>query len=481
MQAITELAGRYRPDEFIAAGGMGEIWRGWDRVLARPVAIKLLHPAYAADEVTLARFRAEARHAGRLRHPGIAQIYDYAEATAESPAFLIMELVEGRSLAAILESGPLDPARTADVLAQTAAALDAAHTAGVLHRDIKPGNLLIAPDGQVKVTDFGIAQSPWSDQLTSTGALLGTMGYLAPERVSGHSATPASDLYALGIVGYECLAGHRPFLGESLQVALAHRDQPLPPLPTARLGGRPGRGLAALIGELTAKDPADRPRSAADVAGRAARLRGPGRPGPAATQPGPVLPRPPARRGAAAAATGGRPGYPRPSRLLTAACGGLLLVLAGLASVLVLNHGGPGAAAGPSASRSGTPPHTQTVHVSPGLAGRPVAAVRRELRGQGFQVQVRRRLDAHVRPGTVLAVSPTGELLPGTVVVLTAASQPSPVRATPAGISPNPAPTGAAAASPPAAGPPGDPAGDTPPGRAKHGKGPPPGHPGAKP
>ncbi len=278
MRPTTELTGRYRLDEPIAAGGMGEVWRGWDGVLARPVAVKLLRPACAGDEVTLARFRAEARHAGRLSHPGIAQVYDYAEATERSPAFLVMELVDGPSLAAVLaSSGPLDPGRTADVIAQAAAALQAAHTAGVLHRDIKPGNLLMARDGQVKVTDFGIAQSPWSEELTGTGALIGTMGYLAPERVSGAAATPAADLYALGILGYECLAGHRPFLGEPLQVALAHRDQPLPPLPTGGqggvLGGGTARAMAALIGALTAKDPAARPRSAADVAAWAARIR----------------------------------------------------------------------------------------------------------------------------------------------------------------------------------------------------------------
>jgi serine/threonine-protein kinase len=170
MRPITELTGRYRLDELIAAGGMGEVWRGWDGVLGRPVAVKLLRPAYAGDEVTLARFRAEARHAGRLSHPGIAQVHDYAEATERSPAFLVMELVDGPSLAAVLaSSGPLDPGRTADVIAQAAAALQAAHTAGVLHRDIKPGNLLMARDGQVKVTDFGIAQSPWSEELTGTG------------------------------------------------------------------------------------------------------------------------------------------------------------------------------------------------------------------------------------------------------------------------------------------------------------------------
>ena len=159
------------------------------------------------------------------------------------------------------------------MLAQAAAALHAAHTAGVLHRDIKPGNLLLAGDGRIKVTDFGIAQSSRSGHLTRTGALIGTTGYLAPERVSGRSATVASDLYALGIVGYECLTGQPPFQGEPLQVALAHRDQDLPGLPPGCLSQPGGSALAALIADLTARDPAARPASAAVVAVRAGRIR----------------------------------------------------------------------------------------------------------------------------------------------------------------------------------------------------------------
>ena len=164
MRLITELAGRYHLEELIAAGGMGEVWRAVDQVLARPVAVKLLRPEYTHDAVTLARFRAEAQHAGLLNHPGIAQVYDYCDAGPQSPAYLVMELVDGPSLAVVLAGRPgpargLEPARAADVLAQAAAALDAAHAAGVLHRDVKPGNLLIGHDGQVKVTDFGIAHS----------------------------------------------------------------------------------------------------------------------------------------------------------------------------------------------------------------------------------------------------------------------------------------------------------------------------------
>ena len=273
MRLITELTGRYHLQELIAVGGMGEVWRAVDQVLARPVAVKLLRPEYTRDAVTLARFRAEAQHAGLLNHPGIAQVYDYRDTSPESPAYLVMELVAGPSLAAVLAAGRLEPARAADVLAQAAAALGAAHAAGVLHRDIKPGNLLISHDGQVKVTDFGIAHSARTANLTSTGAMIGTMGYLAPERVCGGSATAASDLYALGIVGYECLTGQPPFRGEPLQVALAHRDQDLPGFPPWCLRQPGGAELAALIRDLTAKDPAARPATAAEVAARASRIR----------------------------------------------------------------------------------------------------------------------------------------------------------------------------------------------------------------
>ena len=189
------MAGRYRLDERIAAGGVGEVWRGHDAVLDRAVAIKLLRPEYAQHSETLARFRAEAHHAAVVAHPGIAQVYDYGE---DGQPFLIMELVNGPSLAAVLADGPLNAGRAMDIVAQTATALAAAHSAGLVHRDIKPANLLIGPGGQVKITDFGIANAAGSAPLTRTGALVGTPAYLAPERVAGESATPASDLYSLG-------------------------------------------------------------------------------------------------------------------------------------------------------------------------------------------------------------------------------------------------------------------------------------------
>ena len=279
-----QLSDRYRLDSWIAAGGVGEVWRAVDIVLDRAVAIKLLREEYVLDAQARARFRAEARHAGALSNPGIAQIYDYVESDPDGPPFLVMELVEGPSLATVLADGPLDPGRAMDVVAQTAAGLQAAHRAGLIHRDIKPANLLLTPAGQVKITDFGIAYAAGSAPLTRTGLLVGTPAYLAPERAMGASATAASDLYSLGIVAFECLTGTAPFTGAPLEVATAHLHRPLPPLPAAL----PPQ-VVALVEELTSKDPAARPASAGQVADRAAQLRD-SLPSPAPAAPSPLPP-----------------------------------------------------------------------------------------------------------------------------------------------------------------------------------------------
>ena len=261
------LKNRYRLDERIAVGGMGEVWRGTDLALARAVAIKLLRPEYVQDEECLARFRAEGRHTASLSDPNIAQVYDYFEPVPPEPGFLVLELVDGQSLARLLDAGPLDPARTMGIIAQAAAGLQAAHAAGVVHRDIKPGNLLVSGDDQVKITDFGVAQLAGAARVTRTGALVGTPAYLAPERAAGDMATPAGDLYALGIVAYHCLTGRVPFDGEPLAVAVAHLHRDMPPLPPSVPAG-----IAALVTDLTAKDPSARPPSAQDVAARAEQL-----------------------------------------------------------------------------------------------------------------------------------------------------------------------------------------------------------------
>ena len=266
------LRDRYRLDALIASGGMGDVWRGTDLAIDRRVAIKLLRSEHADDEDGLARFRAEAHHAGSLSHPNIAQVFDYGEARATEPGYLVMELVEGLSLTRILDDGPLPPGDAMDVVAQAARGLAAAHQAGLVHRDIKPGNLLVRLDGLVKITDFGIAtaagENPVTQPVTQPGMLIGTPAYLAPERISGVPATPATDLYALGVVAHQCLTGRVPFAGEPLAVALAHLDRGIPPLPPFV-----PPAIAALVAHLTRQDPAARPGSAWDVAVRAEHLR----------------------------------------------------------------------------------------------------------------------------------------------------------------------------------------------------------------
>ena len=213
------LAGRYRLTDRIATGGMGEVWRAEDNLLNRNVAVKLLPTGRAGDEAFLARFRAEARYAASLSHPGIARVYDYGESSEFGGAYLVMELVEGDPLSAILaNAGRLSPDVTLDIVSQSARALEAAHEAGIVHRDIKPGNLLVTADGTTKITDFGIATAVAAAQashLTETGMVMGTAMYVSPEQATGSPVTAASDIYSLGVVAYECLAGRRRSLPAS--------------------------------------------------------------------------------------------------------------------------------------------------------------------------------------------------------------------------------------------------------------------------
>ena len=255
------LGDRYELLEPIASGGMGQVWRGRDVLLERAVAVKVLRSEYADDPVFLERFRSEARHAAALSHPNIAAVLDYGETsdadTGEHLAYLVMELVEGAPLSALLSAdGPLAPGAALSVLEQTAAGLAEAHRAGMVHRDVKPANILVRPDGGVKLTDFGIAWSAESVALTGTGQVIGTARYMSPEQAAGERVSPASDVYALGLVGYESLTGHAPFDGTNpVTVALKQvREQPeplpedVPPV------------VRELIDAALVKDPAERPR-----------------------------------------------------------------------------------------------------------------------------------------------------------------------------------------------------------------------------
>ena len=261
------LRGRYRLEARIAAGGMGEVWRARDTRLGRIVAVKLLRPEYAGSAEFRDRLRLEARHTAMLSHPGLVQVRDYDNGPAGGAPYLVMEYVAGPSLAAVLRAeGTLSPGRVLGLIAQAAEALACAHAAGIVHRDMKPANVLI-DGGQVKIADFGIAQTAGAVPVTLPGLVIGTPAYLSPEQVAGLPATPASDLYGLGIIAYECLTGRPPFAGSPLAVALAHRERPLPPLP-----GTVSGPVAELVAALTAKDPLRRPGDALAVADWARRV-----------------------------------------------------------------------------------------------------------------------------------------------------------------------------------------------------------------
>jgi serine/threonine-protein kinase len=259
--------GRYKLSKRIAIGGMGEVWQARDEVILRDVAIKILKQEYLGDPGFLERFRTEAKHAAMVNHEGIAEVYDYGEDAGS--AYLVMELVPGDSLARVLEKEKqLDADKVLDLLAQTGRALYAAHEAGLVHRDVKPGNLLITPDGRVKITDFGIARVADQVSLTATGQVMGTVQYLAPEQATGKPATPSTDIYSLGIVAYEALAGKRPFSGESqMAIAMAQINEAPPALPE-NIDAR----VANLIMSCLAKKPNQRPETALALALRAEAL-----------------------------------------------------------------------------------------------------------------------------------------------------------------------------------------------------------------
>jgi eukaryotic-like serine/threonine-protein kinase len=262
------LGGRFQLTTRIAIGGMGEVWKAKDLILGRIVAIKVLKEEYTGDPGFLQRFRAEARHTALLNHVGIANVFDYGE--EEGSAYLVMELVPGHPLSSIIEREQvLSPDRTLSMIAQTARALSVAHSQGLVHRDIKPGNLLITPEGRVKVTDFGIARLADQVPLTQTGQVMGTAQYLAPEQATGQTATGASDIYSLGVIGYECLTGHRPFSGESqIAIALAQVNDAPPPLPETL-----PTPVRALLMSMLAKDPKNRPANAIKLSEAAEAIR----------------------------------------------------------------------------------------------------------------------------------------------------------------------------------------------------------------
>jgi tRNA A-37 threonylcarbamoyl transferase component Bud32 len=443
----SSLGNRYELRGLLATGGMGQVWRAHDGLLGRAVAVKVLRSEFTGDSLFRARFRAEAQHAAALSHPNIAAVYDYGEEQAtdgsgECLAYLVMELVEGESLSALLaRTGPLSPDQTLVVLRQTAAALAVAHTAGVVHRDVKPGNVLVREDGTVKITDFGIAWSAGSVPLTQTGQVVGTAAYLSPEQAAGSHATPASDVYSLGMVGYECLTGHKAFEGDnSVAVALRQlRDQPAP------LPEDIPAGVRALIEHALVKDPAYRWPDGAAFAAAVDDVRAgrdlppvehsdtlsfwlvPGGPLDAGGADAGGTDRPAAQTGTGTAARAGA-AQPRTVRAPPAVpvrqrVGRVLVLLAALlvgagVSFAVLEQldatgspsGPPVAAAqlgGPAAVSGGSGMRVDAAD----YLGRPVDEVESELTARGLVVDTKPVVTDTPAPGVVLAVSPSGSQL----------------------------------------------------------------------
>jgi serine/threonine-protein kinase len=256
------LAGRYLLEEQIARGGMGEVWRARDEVLNRSVAVKLLHDSLAGDKKAAERFRREALTAAQMSHPNMANVFDYIEEDGQPG--IVMELVPGETLAHRLAKKKIPMREAVRVTDDVLSALSAAHAAGIVHRDIKPANILLTPGGDVKVTDFGIARSLSDASLTQTGTVMGTAHYSAPEQVRGESASPASDIYSMGVVLYEMLTGERPYSGDTpIAVAMARLSED-PPHPKELRPAIPA-ALDAVVMRALARDPADRFTSAAEM------------------------------------------------------------------------------------------------------------------------------------------------------------------------------------------------------------------------
>jgi eukaryotic-like serine/threonine-protein kinase len=427
---------RYRLDSRIATGGMGEVWRATDTLLDREVAVKLLKTEYADNPTFRVRFEAEAQHAASLHHPNIATVYDVGEANmtdgsqARRP-YLVMELVDGQPLSAVLRPGvPMTPAAVRELLAQAADGLGAAHANGIIHRDVKPANLIVTPTRVVKVTDFGIARAAEGVGLTGTGEVMGTPQYLSPEQAQGQTATPASDVYSLGVVAFECLAGERPFQGETaVATALAHLRDPVPDLPPSVPAD-----LAAVVRRSLAKDPAER---FADGNAFAAALRSP------ATAVTSVIAPPVAAPATQVIAPGPPPTTTTPEAYeeqrrswFWPVVAVLALVLFAVLVVWLLTRGnGDGS---PTDEVSETPTESSSAPSSPSepattptedttvridesqFVNRPLSDVQRELADLGLRVNTE-RIDnpGDQIEGDVESVNPTGALQVGDTVTVT--------------------------------------------------------------
>jgi eukaryotic-like serine/threonine-protein kinase len=454
------LQNRYELRSLIATGGMGEVWRAQDRVLGREVAAKVLKSEYTGDPVFLTRFRTEARLSAGLTHPNIAVLHDYGEVEPAVPGgdrlvYLVMELVDGEPLSTVLaREGRLTPERTLGLLGQVAAGLAAAHAAGVVHRDVKPANLLVRPDGTVKITDFGIAWSAANATVTRTGHVVGTAQYLAPEQVQGQKASPASDVYAWGAVAYECLAGRRPFDGPNpVEVALQRLSEAPLPLPADVPGP-----VRALVERTLVTDPAARIADGTALGAAVADATAGRTPEPAdertATR---VLPTVPAQQSVTAplpvgpvAAAAVAPVVPaldddadddetddrgRVRRLVVPVLVGLVATALVVTGLVLGSRDVPAPAAPPAAAATSTAPPTSAaprptatlVRVDPAdHVGQRVAAVQTWLTGLDLRVALVEVERTDVPAGQVTALEPSGELPVGTTVTVTHAVAPPP-------------------------------------------------------
>ncbi|BAD54923.1 serine/threonine-protein kinase [Nocardia farcinica] len=369
------IADRYRLQRLIATGGMGQVWEALDTRLNRRVAVKVLKAEFSADPTFRQRFRTEAQTTAQLNHSGIAGIYDYGETydpSAGETSYLVMELVQGEPLNAVLSRlGKLSVNQGLDMLEQTGRALEVAHAAGVVHRDVKPGNILVTPTGQVKITDFGIAKAVDASPVTKTGMVMGTAQYIAPEQAVGEDATAASDVYSLGVVGYEALAGKRPFSGDgAITVAMKHVRETPPPMPADVPAN-----VRELIEITMGKDPQLRYASGGEFADAVAAVRAGHRPpppigaaaaGPIAEDATHVLPPGPTVVLPAGQGEGPTVRYSRPAAAAVGA--GAAPTAAGAPATMMNEHGG--ATAVPP--QGGKKPWTTTQKV---LAGLSAAAV----------------------------------------------------------------------------------------------------------
>jgi serine/threonine-protein kinase len=456
------LGDRYELQSVIATGGMGRVWRARDTVLDRTVAVKVLAGALIDDPSFVTRFRYEARHAALVADPHVAAVHDYGEGIdedGEQVAYLVMELVEGETLASLMRrDGGLEPAEVLDVVRQTAVALAAAHAAGVVHRDVKPANVLVRPDGVVKLTDFGVAWSAANVPLTRAGQVLGSVHYLAPERVEGARATAASDVYSLGVIAYECLAGARPFEGDNVAAtALRHVHEVPPPLPDH---------LPAAVRDLVERAMA---RQAADRIPDGAALRdavdavladgavAPDRHPTVVLAPENIAPQEISQEDVAQEAGGLKGGLVRMRTAVVSAVALLLLVLVvGAALALSPDDSGTPAAVTRSAPPSqtsapaaGATPAVRTTATltAEDVVGRPVDEVQAELIAAGFSVQLRPTAAPGVPAGQVVAIDPVGEVVAGQLLTVTfaeASAAPAPTTA-PAATEAPAAPTGSTA------------------------------------